>query len=64
MKNGMFDVPKGSMCVENPDGVFDTQMRHSLYDKPIVDPVIPGDWDNTNPLRQTNDAGRLHGDVD
>lgn len=37
-------VPGGAVRVENPDGVFTgSDMSHSLYDRDICVPVIPGD---------------------
>ncbi len=49
-------VPKGSVNVQNPDGVYrGDHMHHSLYDTkvPLAQPVTPGDYDNnrevTNP---------------
>lgn len=46
-------VPQGNVRVENPDGVYRTPSDHSLYDREICEPVIPGDYDLTMdaPLR-------------
>lgn len=41
-----FGVPQGGVRVENPDGVYlGRPDRHSLYDMPVREPVIPGDYD-------------------
>lgn len=57
-----FGVPPGSVRVENPDGVYQgSYMKHSLYDNPLSEPIIPGDYDQCLDVHPTNDAGRLHG---
>lgn len=41
-------VPGGAYpVVENPDGVFQggAANLHSLYDRPVCLPIIPGDFD-------------------
>lgn len=44
--NPFLGVPGGAFTVENPDGVFDASGQHSLYDKQLVEPTIPGDFDS------------------
>lgn len=42
----MFGVPQGSVRVENPDGVYlGGPDNHSLYDRTVVLPIVPGDFD-------------------
>jgi hypothetical protein len=63
VKQPFLGVPSGpGFNVENPDGVYTgAAQKHSLYDRAIVEPVIPGDFDVCVDIRPVNDAGRLHG---
>lgn len=64
MHDPFLGVPKGNVCVENPDGVFHSPNDHSLYDRagPLV--KVPGDYDIAVDIsRPPTDAGRLHGDM-
>lgn len=55
MKEPFLGVPKGSVRVENPDGVYlGRPDRHNLYDRTTVaQPVIPGDADRETPVGRT-----------